>query len=267
MELINKKVLDKVKNSIFEFSEKIKEDDNDLTNKLISNWDTIERLFFNFDNNYSWPMSKSHFSYNFGFKKTNVNSIIRRLTIEGVLLKGIDYTIDGNGNMATTHVHESGAKKILEKRNSIEGSKYLFLKYGIKRNIPLCFSYINIIYYTTRGIDNPEKEYSTINNYRIDLYLQKNKLAIECDEHDHENESTKKRSNRQQSIENQLGCKFLRFNPYPQGKDFDIGLVIKVVLHHLFNKLIDRKDPIDFYYEMRPIRKKRNLIEVDLADF
>ncbi|MFY7939001.1 MAG: BRO family protein [Flavobacterium sp.] len=62
-----------------------------------------------------------------------------------------------------------------------------------------------------------------VHGYRIDLYLAKVNLAIECDErghlHGYPNDSV-----REQTIKSALGCSFVRFNPNEAG--FNIGDVI-----------------------------------------
>src|SRR5580704_1627482 len=59
-----------------------------------------------------------------------------------------------------------------------------------------------------------------IGDYRIDLYLTSLKIAVECDERGHSDRDVSKEVARQAYIENQLGCRFLRFNP--DAKDFCI---------------------------------------------
>jgi hypothetical protein len=265
MEIIDRGILNKVKTSICEFAKTIKDDNDDLYNRLVENSKTIERLFLDFNKYYSWPMLKPLFSDNFDLAKNTLNGEIRRFRNEGLLIEGIDYVIDHRGPSSTTHIHDRGAKKILERMDSIEGTKYLFRKYGINKQLPSKLIYIRILYYAVKGIDDPKREFKTVNDYRIDLYLKIKKLAIECDEHGHEHETDEKRFNRQQAIENYLECRFLRFNPHPRGRNFDIGFVITVVLHYLFNKLINGKAPIDYFYEKCP--EMGPLPEVDLADY
>jgi len=60
--------------------------------------------------------------------------------------------------------------------------------------------------------------------YRIDLYIPKYKLAIECDEDGHKNRDQNYEYERQQLIQNELNCKFIRFNP--DSNDFCIFNVI-----------------------------------------
>jgi very-short-patch-repair endonuclease len=269
MELIDKETLEKVKSSIYEIAEEIKEDKNDLYDKLINNWDTIVRLFLYYDNKYSWPMDKKVFSNKFDIHIETLNTKIRNLRIEGLLTegKGKDYFIDGRSSTATTDIYETGAQKILERTDSIEGSKYLFKQYGIYRRLRPCFCYISIIRYSLKGIDNPKREYSTINRYKVDLYLLLKKLAIECDERRHDHENIYNKVRRQEAIENKLGCRFMRFNPHPIGRDFDIGKVIKHIFYYILDKKIDGKDPIDHYMENYYMEKRKIITAEELEEF
>jgi very-short-patch-repair endonuclease len=77
---------------------------------------------------------------------------------------------------------------------------------------------------------NQKKEY-TVKNYRIDLYFIDYKLAIECDENTgHKNSIYEK--NRQEFLEKELYCSFIRFNP--DEKNFNIGFVIHKIIKHIY---------------------------------
>ena len=49
--------------------------------------------------------------------------------------------------------------------------------------------------------------------YRIDLYFQDYKLAIEIDKNGHSNRKIDYEIKRQKAIEQELGCKFIRIDP------------------------------------------------------
>ena len=63
-----------------------------------------------------------------------------------------------------------------------------------------------------------------VSGYRIDLYLVKPRIAVECDEWGHNNYCKKQEIKRQREIKRSLGCSFVRFDPYSDG--FNIGKVI-----------------------------------------
>ena len=54
---------------------------------------------------------------------------------------------------------------------------------------------------------------TSVANYRIDLYLTDQKLAIKIDESDHDNKDASYEQAREQRIKGEIGCKFLRINP------------------------------------------------------
>ena len=187
MELIDKDILDKVKNSILNIAGIISEEKRD---RLFENWAIVEKLFFDNCHNYKWPMEKNEFEKTFGFdSEETVNTQIRILRLKGNLIrgKGGDYFVEGPGGPGTkTYIYKSGAKKILKKLQSINGAK-LLQKISINVHLKKCFLFIIIINYAVKGIEDPKKEF-LINqpNFRIDLYLKKSKLAIECDEIGHD---------------------------------------------------------------------------------
>ncbi|MGO9375811.1 MAG: DUF559 domain-containing protein [Syntrophobacteraceae bacterium] len=80
------------------------------------------------------------------------------------------------------------------------------------------------------GFTRYKRQYP-VYEYKIDLYLIDWKLAIECDERDHQNYPQWNDEARQLAIESHLNCKFIRFNP--NANDFLIGTVInKIFLSH-----------------------------------
>lgn len=60
--------------------------------------------------------------------------------------------------------------------------------------------------------------------YRIDLYLAKYRIAVECDEYGHSRYCKKQEAKRTRTIKKALGCSFVRFDPYVV--DFNLGAVI-----------------------------------------
>ena len=72
-----------------------------------------------------------------------------------------------------------------------------------------------------------------IGDYRIDLYFPSLKIAVECDERGHSDRDGSKEVARQAYIENQLGCRFLRFNP--DAKDFCIYGTINELMRMVYD--------------------------------
>ena len=78
------------------------------------------------------------------------------------------------------------------------------------------------------------KRQFSIRSYRIELYFPEHKLAIECNEHDRKGRDTKYEIRRQKFIEDQLNCKFLRYNP--DAKDFTIESVLNQIFQYIYQK-------------------------------
>jgi very-short-patch-repair endonuclease len=71
-----------------------------------------------------------------------------------------------------------------------------------------------------------------IGDYRIDLYFPSLKIAVECDEHGHFDRDKSKEIARQEYIESQLNCRFLRFNP--DAKKFCIYDIINELMRIVY---------------------------------
>ena len=99
---------------------------------------------------------------------------------------------------------------------------------------------INSIKDTFEG-ENIQIQYSVL-GYRIDLYFDKYKLAIEVDELGHAGRNINNEIERQKALEKQLNCIFIRINP--DEKYFNIFKEITKIHRHIkksFEKsLIDK---------------------------
>lgn len=65
-------------------------------------------------------------------------------------------------------------------------------------------------------------------NYKIDMYFPEIRVAVECDEHGHSSRDPAYEAMRQEFIEDQLQCTFVRYNPNSSG--FNIFKVINQIL-------------------------------------
>ena len=81
--------------------------------------------------------------------------------------------------------------------------------------------------------ENMQTQYSVL-GYRIDLYFHKYKLAIEVDELGHNDRNIDYEIQRQQALERELNCVFIRINP--DAVDFNIFKEINKIHRHI-NKL------------------------------
>lgn len=71
----------------------------------------------------------------------------------------------------------------------------------------------------------------SVGKYSVDLYFPDYNLAIECDEHNHTDRNAIYEKNKQKYIENNLGAKFLRFNP--DDNNFNILDIISQIHYHI----------------------------------
>ena len=78
------------------------------------------------------------------------------------------------------------------------------------------------------------KQQFRIESNRIDIYFPEHKLAIECDEHDHKDRDIDYETRRQKFIEDQLNCKFIRYNS--DAKDFTIESVLNKIFQYIYRK-------------------------------
>ena len=81
----------------------------------------------------------------------------------------------------------------------------------------------------------------TVIGYRIDLYFHKYNLAIEVDELGHNDRNITYEIQRQQALERELNCVFIRINP--DAVDFNIFKEINKIHRHIISSkefLIDK---------------------------
>ena len=70
-----------------------------------------------------------------------------------------------------------------------------------------------------------------VGKYRLDLYFPQEKLAVECDERGHVGYKQSKEEERYELITSQLGCTWVRYDPY--NPKFDIFDLTNQILHIL----------------------------------
>ena len=89
---------------------------------------------------------------------------------------------------------------------------------------------ISIIMQVFKGIKMIDQY--IVDNYRIDLYFPKHKLAVECDEFGHNDRDVNYEVTRQKYIEAKLRCQFIRFNP--DAKDFKMENVLNEIFRFIY---------------------------------
>ena len=93
--------------------------------------------------------------------------------------------------------------------------------------------YLSFILNSLKGIVVCEPEF-TVGKYKIDLYLPEYRIAIECDEFNHDDRDTGHEKDRENYIKLMLNCNIVRFNPD------DTGFRISNVMNHILKLIIDR---------------------------
>ena len=78
--------------------------------------------------------------------------------------------------------------------------------------------------------ENMQVQYNILSD-RIDLYFHDYKLAIEIDENGHSDRNIDYEIKRQKSIEQELGCKFIRFDS--DKEEFDIFRAINEIFRNI----------------------------------
>ncbi len=219
----------------------------------------IDSFLVDETDDYSWPMSIKDLCKNFDLNRGTVHRHKSKY-----LTKEEDYFIQDSGRPdRAICFYKVGALKIFKHSRSEKAVRY-FNKHGSSLSPKEEHLYINTIIYAIRGFETTKKGFkveTSHKDYNIDLYLENAKLAIECDEHDHYGQEYSDEK-REDHIIKELGCKFLRFNPHEP--NFNIGEVINAVFNYLLNKLINGKDPIDYYMEKRQrTTRKRRFIKIN----
>lgn len=74
-----------------------------------------------------------------------------------------------------------------------------------------------------------KRQYSVL-SYRIDYYIPSLNIAIEYDENDHDSYTYEQHEGRQEDIENELGCRFIRVSDN-NSNEWNIGYVIKNIFN------------------------------------
>lgn len=153
-------------------------------------------------------------------------------------------------NTGENFLTESGVLKIIDScRNQKEDVKVRLIKFLFPNKDIIVINNAKEIQFLDALEDvlsafdiNGIRQYN-VENYRIDLYLPKLKIAIEYDENGHKNYTYKNHELRELIIKNKLHCKFIRITDSVSNNK-NIGFVLRELLKEGFLKL----PPLLSYY-------------------
>jgi len=134
----------------------------------------------------------------------------------------------------TIFINTNGLKKLLCKSNKIISNEILNI-FNMKEDTRYLRKELEIIKFIQLYLDELNIKYIfqySINNYKIDLYLPDNNIAIEIDEFNHINRCKIYELNRESYIKIKLNCKFIRINP--DDKQFEMAKCIALITKHIF---------------------------------
>lgn len=150
-------------------------------------------------------------------------------------IRGVHVTTT-SGKKKMTIISKRGVKTLIT-GSRLPNSVELANKLGIEVLNP--YKEQNTLNYIM-GVFNQEKmirQYSISNEkYRIDLYFPRYNLAIECDENGHTDRSINYDIDRQNYIENKIGCHFIRYNS--DSLNFDINNVCNEIRQFILKSFI-----------------------------
>ena len=187
------------------------------------------------EENNDWPKDEIDLADFFGCIQPKIRRIRRILSNKQEIAKGDDYKLsyhESNGREMYLWL-ENGAQKVAELCKTPQSVAFLESSGAAKRiRVRSEHNTMNIICASLDGIAEYKREFK-VDNFRIDLYLPKHKIAIECDEDNHKYHSINREFGRQSYLELSLSCEFIRYNP--DALDFNIGSVINQILTRIIN--------------------------------
>jgi very-short-patch-repair endonuclease len=124
---------------------------------------------------------------------------------------------------------------IYRSRQSVRPTIAKILNINILNEIYLCKEekYINKILEVFKNESMDCQYYK--DNYRVDLYFIKYKIAIECDEYNHADRNINYEKKRETYLRKHLNCDFIRFNP--DDPEFDIFKLLNTIYIMIIKKL------------------------------
>jgi very-short-patch-repair endonuclease len=203
--------------------------------KMIENIEDIKIIIDNIEYIYM-TLEKDNIKF---YKARDISKILCLVNINGAIrffderYKHIFNIKTKGGYQDLNFLTLDGIKLLLNKsrsKNAIELAKILNIE--ILNTFNECIETKTITQIiTVFKYENIKNQYNC-DKYRIDLYFIDYKLAIECDELQH-NKKKEGDNIREEAIKNKLNCTFIRYNPF--SKDFNIFNVIHLIFYHIKN--------------------------------
>ena len=135
----------------------------------------------------------------------------------------------------TIYINESGVKRLIIKSQKPQASE-LAKQLGIKEETRYLRKEIEIVGFVQDVLTQmmiPFEFQKRVANYRVDLYLPNQNLAIEIDENNRADRDPSYEQAREECVREELGCKLLRINP--DASDFKlsscVGRIVREIIH------------------------------------
>lgn len=143
-------------------------------------------------------------------------------------IEGNTGAIANSNHQNTRYINTQGVRALVAKSRTLESIAY-DAKLGVDtQHFKIETAEMATIEYLTTVFDGEHMEQQfSVGRFRIDLYFTKYKIAVECDEYDHQDRDAQKEYERQEFITKQLGCRWVRFNPH--NKTFSMAKVANCV--------------------------------------
>ncbi|WP_195515403.1 Bro-N domain-containing protein [Paraclostridium bifermentans] len=174
------------------------------------------------------------------YSESNVSSVVSRLDSDQKKL--LQTATKGNYTTNLLCVNKYGLIEVVKYCKKISTSKKKFLLESICKFFNIDNYYLIINSKELNFLSKLEESLKAIlpkinmkfqycccnNKYKIDCYIPSLDIAIEYDEDDHKGYTYEKQEGRQDEIEKELGCRFIRVSD-KNTDEYNIGYVIKEI--------------------------------------
>lgn len=153
--------------------------------------------------------------------------------------QGVSFNYKELGQRGGYLVNESGLYQLIAKSKTITNKQKediinFFKNFGMLNDVTLHsrkeIEFIDKLERALTAFNVSGKKQHRVLDYKIDYYIPSLNVAIEYDENGHKNYTYEAHELRQELIEKELGCRFIRVTD-KKNDEFNVGLVIK----ELFN--------------------------------